>query len=124
MLRSFHPLHRLLAALARLAQSGHNGQRGDPPPYRPRRSSRQPPPPTRVHLLLASKNAGADVQGLPRVEERHYPTEKMFLREMLESMRVDLEIARARLGGSDVGLDTTGGGSGGGGDDDGDGDEE
>ena len=47
------------------------------------------------------------------------PTEKMFLHSMLESMRVDLEIARARLAGSDVGSDTTGGGSGGG-----DGDEE
>ena len=53
------------------------------------------------------------------------PTEKRFLYEMLESMRADLEIARSRLGGSDVGSDTTGGGSGGGDDeDDGDGDEE
>ena len=51
------------------------------------------------------------------------PTEKMFLHEMLESMRVDLEIARARLAGSDVGLDTTGGGSGSGGGG-GDGEEE
>ena len=51
------------------------------------------------------------------------PTEKMFLHEMLESMRVDLEIARARLAGSDVGSDTTGGGSGNGGGD-GDGDKE
>ena len=46
------------------------------------------------------------------------PTEKMFLHEMLESMRVDLEIARARLASSDVGSDTTGGGG------DGTGDEE
>ena len=54
------------------------------------------------------------------------PTEKMFLHSMRESMRVDLDVARARLGGSDVGSDTTGGGSGsGGGDGDGeDGDEE
>ena len=44
---------------------------------------------------------------------------------MLESMRVDLEIARARLAGSDVGSDTTGGGGGSGEDGgDGDGDEE
>ena len=40
-------------------------------------------------------------------------------------MRVDLEIARAWLAGSDVGSDTTGGGSGGGDDEDeDDGDEE
>ena len=49
------------------------------------------------------------------------PTEKRILFEMLESMRADLEIATRRLGGSDVGSDTTGGGSGGG---DGDGDDE
>ena len=52
------------------------------------------------------------------------PTEKMFLHEMLESMRVDLEIARARLAGSDVGSDTTGGGGSGGGGGEDDGDEE
>ena len=50
------------------------------------------------------------------------PTEKMFLHSMLESMRVDLDTARAQMGGSDVGSDTPGGGSGRG--DGGDGDEE
>ncbi|XP_047978463.1 cyclin-dependent kinase C-2 C-like [Salvia hispanica] len=35
------------------------------------------------------------------------PTEKRILFEMLESMRVDLEIATRRLGGSDVGSDST-----------------
>ena len=46
------------------------------------------------------------------------PTEKRFLHSMLESMRVDLDAARAQLGGSDAGSDATdvevpGGGGGG-----------
>ena len=50
------------------------------------------------------------------------PTEKMFLHSMLESMWVDLDAARAQMGGSDVGSDTPGGG-GGEGEDGGNGDE-
>ena len=51
------------------------------------------------------------------------PVEKRFLHSMLESMQVDLDAARAQLGGSDMGSDATdvevpGGGG------DGDGDEE
>ena len=46
------------------------------------------------------------------------PMEKRFLHSMLESMRVDLDAARALLGGSGAGLDVEvpgGGGNGGGG---------
>ena len=53
------------------------------------------------------------------------PAEKRFLHSMLESMRVDLDAARAQIGGSDVGSDATDvevpGGSGNGGEDGGDG---
>ena len=52
----------------------------------------------------------------------------MFLHSMLESIRVDLDAARAQMGGSDAGSDATDvevpGGSGNGGEDGGDDDEE
>ena len=56
------------------------------------------------------------------------PTEKSFLHSMLESMRVDLDTARAQMGGSDAGSDATDvevlGGSANGGEDGGNGDDE
>ena len=47
------------------------------------------------------------------------PTEKRFLHSMLESMRVDLDVARAQMGGSDAtDVEVPGGGGEDGGDDD------
>ena len=103
MLRSFYSLLHLLVALARLDRSGRNGQRGDDPPYRPMRSSRHHPP-REYTYFLRQKMREQMYKVLQDWRAATDPTEKMFLHSMLESIRVDLDAARAKMGGFRRGL--------------------